>query len=106
MHIQIVNFHLKGMSRADYDTLCEQVAPAFAAIPGLISKVWLEDDRTNTYGGVYTWRNREAMEAFLKTELFRAVATHPNLTDVSSRDFGAQERFSAITAADRVPVAA
>jgi len=106
MHIQIVNFHLKGINRTEYDSLCEQVAPAFAAIPGLISKVWLEDDRTNTYGGVYTWRDREAMEAFLKSDLFRTVATHPNLADVTSRNFAAQERFSAVTAADRQPVAA
>lgn len=74
MHIQIINFRLKGITRRDYDALCEQVAPAFAALPGLISKVWLADDQANTYGGVYTWRDRAAMEAFLKTDLFRTVA--------------------------------
>lgn len=105
MHIQIVNFKLKGISRQEYDALCEAVAPAFAQVPGLISKVWLVDDRTNTYGGAYTWRDRQAMEAFLKSELFRTVATHPNLADISSRDFAVQEQFSAVTAAAR-PVAA
>ena len=105
MHIQIVNFKLKGITRADYEALCEQVAPAVAALPGLISKVWLADERTNSYGGIYTWRDREAMEGFLKTELFRAVATNPNLADITSRDFDIQERFSAVTSAVR-PVAA
>ena len=57
MHIQIVIFKLMAISRTDYDALCDQVAPAFAEIPGLISKVWLESDSTNTYGGVYTWRD-------------------------------------------------
>ena len=106
MHIQIVNFKLKEISRPDYDALCDQVAPAFAEIPGLISKVWLESDNTNTYGGVYTWRDRPAMEAFLKSDLFRTVATHPNLTDITSRDFAVQERPSGVTAADRRLVAA
>lgn len=55
MHIQIVNFNLKGVSEADYRALCDQLAPAFAVMPGLISKVWLADAATNTYGGVYTW---------------------------------------------------
>lgn len=105
MDIQLVTFRLKGITRADYDALCAQTAPAVAALPGLVSKVWLADESTNTYGGVYTWRDRPAMEAFLKTELFRALATHPNLVEMTSRVFGMLEVPSAITAALR-PVAA
>jgi hypothetical protein len=106
MHIQVVNFRLNGITRASYETLCDEVAPAFASIPGLISKVWLADDQTGTYGGVYTWRDRAAMEAFLKTNLFRQVATDPNLADITSRDFATLERPSAVTAADRLVAAA
>lgn len=105
MHIQIVNFRLKGITRRDYEALCEQVAPAFGALPGLISKVWLADEQANTYGGVYTWRDRAAMEAFLKTDLFRTVATHPNLADIVSRDFAVLEAPSAVTAATRAVAA-
>lgn len=105
MHIQIINFRLKGITRRDYDALCEQVAPAFAALPGLISKVWLGDDQANTYGGVYTWRDRAAMEAFLKTDLFRTVATHPNLAEIVSRDFAVLEAPSAVTGAARAVAA-
>lgn len=105
MHIQIINFRLKGITRRDYEALCDQVAPAFATLPGLISKVWLADDQANTYGGVYTWRDRAAMEAFLKTDLFRTVATHPNLTDIVSRDFAVLEAPSAVTASARAVAA-
>ena len=38
MHIQIVNFNLDGLDAADYEKHCEQVAPAFAAMPGLMAK--------------------------------------------------------------------
>ena len=55
MHIQVVNFHLNDLSDAEFRGLCDEVAPAFAEVPGLISKVWLENASTNTYGGIYTW---------------------------------------------------
>ena len=62
MHIQVVNFHLSDLSDADFRARCDEIAPAFAEVPGLISKVWLANASTNTYGGVYTWEDREAME--------------------------------------------
>ena len=42
-------------------------------MPGLISKVWLANPATNTYGGVYTWRDRASMEAFARSELFQGI---------------------------------
>ena len=101
MQIQVITFRLNGITRADYDALCQEAAPAYAATPGLVSKVWLADESTNTYGGVYTWRDREAMEAFLKSELFRTVATHPRLARLSSRVFAVLAAPSRITSSTR-----
>ncbi|HCX87994.1 MAG TPA: hypothetical protein DG761_08200, partial [Gammaproteobacteria bacterium] len=53
MHIQIINFNLDGISRGEYDQVCDDLAQTFADVPGLISKHWLADDDTNTYGGGY-----------------------------------------------------
>ena len=53
MHIQIINFRLKDISEEDYRRHCEAIAPAFANLPGLVSKTWLASPETNTYGGVY-----------------------------------------------------
>lgn len=97
MHIQIVNFNLKGISEADYQALCDQLAPAFATMPGLIAKVWLADTATNTYGGVYTWENKAAMLAYMQSEIFNNVANHPNLTNITSKDFGILEGPTAAT---------
>ncbi len=91
MHIQIVNFQLKDVSEEDYVKSCEEEAPAFAELPGLISKVWLANRETNTYGGVYTWRDRQAMENYMKGELFSAVANDPNLVGITSKDFAVLE---------------
>jgi hypothetical protein len=48
MHVQVITYHLKGLSQADYEKLCEPLVPVIAAQPGLIEKVWLADPATNT----------------------------------------------------------
>ncbi len=97
MHIQIVNFHLQDLSEAAYRALCDEVAPAFAEVPGLLSKVWLANPSTNTYGGVYAWASREAMDEFQASELFKAVAANPSFADVSSTDFGVLDDPTGVT---------
>jgi quinol monooxygenase YgiN len=97
MHIQLVNFNLKDMNQEEFHKLCDEVAPAFAAVPGLISKVWLADPAKNTYGGVYTWRDRESMESYFKSDLFKAVAANPHLANLASKDFTVLEKPTRVT---------
>jgi heme-degrading monooxygenase HmoA len=85
------------VSEADFRAHCDEVAPAFAEVPGLISKVWLANRTTNTYGGVYTWATREAMEEYAKSDLFNAVATNPNLAGITSIDFDVLEEPTSVT---------
>jgi quinol monooxygenase YgiN len=97
MHIQVVNFNLKDMGEKEFRQMCDELAPTFAKIPGLISKVWLADPATNTYGGVYSWRDRGAWEDYTKSDLFQAVATNPHLANITSRDFAVIEGPTRIT---------
>jgi hypothetical protein len=97
MHIQIVNFQLKDLTHADFLTLCDQLAPQLADTPGMVSKVWLSNEATNTYGGVYTWESRDAMDRFTKSDFFAAVASHPNFDGITSTDFGVLEDPTAVT---------
>jgi hypothetical protein len=97
VHIQIIKFRLKGVSEADYTKLAAELAPNFAALPGLISKAWIANSDTGTYGGVYFWGDKESMAAYKSSELFNSVATHPNLADVTSEDFAVMEEPSRIT---------
>ncbi len=91
MHMQVVQFNLRDMGEEKYRQLCDDLAPSFADLPGLISKVWLADPTTNTYGGVYSWSDRHNMEAFSESALYQAVVTHPNLTNLTSRDYAVIE---------------
>ena len=81
MHVQVVNFNLEGISRTEYETVCNELAEAFAALPGLVSKHWLADEKNNTYGGVYIWETREAYDAFVNSELFAGVGANPALVN-------------------------
>jgi heme-degrading monooxygenase HmoA len=97
MRVQIVTFNLKGMGEEEYRKMAEAVAPAFAELPGLVSKHWLADTATNTYGGAYVWRDREAMEAYLESEVFAGMAANPRLENVTARDFGVLEGPTRVT---------
>jgi quinol monooxygenase YgiN len=97
MHIQVVNFNLKDMSEKEFRQMCDELAPTFAKLPGLISKVWLADPAINSNGGVYTWRDRSAWENYTKSELFQAVATNPHLANISSRDYTVIEGPTRVT---------
>jgi len=97
VQIQIVEFNLRDISDADYRSACDGLAKVLARVPGLISMAWLADERTNTYGGVYLWVDRGAMEAYLRSDIFNAVAADPNLVDITSRDFDALEGPSRTT---------
>ena len=79
MHIQVINFNLEGINRAEYEAVCNELAEAFAALPGLISKHWLADDENNTYGGVYIWESKDAYEGYLKSDLFATYYYHIQL---------------------------
>ena len=97
MHVQIVTFTLKDLDHDAYAVLCDELAPAFADVPGLTAKTWLADRATNTYGGVYEWESADALAAFTKTELFNAVVSHPNLANLTSTDFAVLDAPSRVT---------
>ena len=97
MHIQVINFNLEGINRAEYETVCDELAGAFAALPGLISKHWLADEENNTYGGVYIWETRDAYEAYLNSELLAGVGANPALVNIVSTDFDVIEGPTRVT---------
>ena len=102
MIIQVVNFNLEDLSDADYRSACDGLAPELARVPGLISKVWLADEASNTYGGVYTWVDHQAMDAFAGSDFFKAFASNPNNRSYQPRayanDYSVPEKVYQYTA--------
>lgn len=98
MHAQIITYQLGDISQADYLTkMVEPDAPVIANVNGLISKVWLSDVEKNSFGGFYLWESKEAMEAFMHSDLVKAVVSRPFVKNVSSVDYAVNETASRIT---------
>ena len=97
MEILVINFSLEGITEAEYRERCDEIAPAFAAVPGLVSKVWLADRANAVYGGVYTFESGAALDAYLGSELLAQVAANPALVDVTVRRFEVLAEPTAIT---------
>ena len=97
-YIQVVNFNLEGITHDDFMGVAESVAPNFASLPGLISKVWLSDKANNTYGGIYSWESQEACATYRNGELYAgALATNPNFVNLLDNGFDVLEKPSKIT---------
>ncbi len=87
MHTQVVTFTLDGIDDAAYQAHAEQIAPVFAALPGLRAKIWLANQQTNTYGGIYTWDDVAALRAYQGGKIFHELQANPHMTDVAVREF-------------------
>ncbi len=104
-HIQIVTFRLAGLEPEAYRAHCEAVAAQFAEIPGLRAKAWLADAGTNSYGGVYAWESREAMEDYVHGPVFAALRDNPRIDALVTRDFELLAEPTHITRRDRYAAA-
>lgn len=84
----------------DADAYVAEVAPLaefFAAVEGLSWKIWIINEDENRAGGIFLFEHGDALVDFLESDLFEAVATHPDLSDYSVEMFHILEHESAIT---------
>jgi hypothetical protein len=97
MHILVVTFQLNDLSDADYREACVGEAPTFAALPGLVSKTWIANVSTNTYGGVYAFVDREALDAYVSSDLFRGFGADPSFPNLTAAAFEVLDAPTATT---------
>jgi len=103
VQILIVNFSLDGLSEEDFASSCNELAPAFAAVPGLVSKVWLADRAEGIFGGVYTFESEKAVADYLGSDLFAGIGATPGLVNISIRRFGVLEGPTRVTRGSAQP---
>jgi heme-degrading monooxygenase HmoA len=99
MHALFVNFAVPEKTPHEVIDLFTPLVPAFANLPGNLAKIWLADTDTDTgrYGALYLWHDREDMDAFIASDLWRSVQDHPALTDFEIRHFAVIEPFTKAT---------
>jgi len=102
MQALIVTFRLDGITHEQFLAGCEEVAPAFAAVPGLISKTWMADEGSGLYGGLYLFDGEPALSAYLASDLFRGgVLGNPAFAGIEVRSAAVAEGPTRTTAPDR-----
>jgi len=57
-------------------------APQYAAIPGLLQKVYVRNDASGEVGGLYFFESREHLAAFRDSELARSIPAEYEAEDV------------------------
>ena len=95
MQILIVQFALT-VPVGEYERLAAELAPAFAAVPGLLSKSWLLDAESGTAGGVYLFADATFVDAYLASPLAPA-ADLPFLTALRVQRYDAIEKATSVT---------
>jgi Putative mono-oxygenase ydhR len=97
MHALLVTYTLRDADPAQHAELCEQLAPAVAAVPGLLAKIWLTNCDTGRFGGFYVFASRAAFERYVASELFDALLSPRSVRDVAASEFSVADIPTALT---------
>jgi hypothetical protein len=97
MHALFVSYALRDSNPVQHAELCEQLAPAVAAVPGLVSKTWLANAETRRFGGFYVFDSRAAFERYVASELFDTLTSLGSVDDVVTSEFSVAPVPTALT---------
>ncbi|UCG83494.1 MAG: YdhR family protein [Dehalococcoidia bacterium] len=75
----IVQFKQKGVTVAEAKSVNEVMVPMIDAKPGFISKMWLGNDDTGEFAGVYQFDTKENAEAYVKSDVIAFLKSLPTL---------------------------
>jgi hypothetical protein len=82
---------------AEFRAHADQVAAAFAAVPGLLSKLWILDEERGRGGGVYLFADRGAATTYLEGPIVSGLRANPAIAGMDVRLFDVLEGPSVIT---------
>lgn len=103
MHALFISYDLHGVTAAEHAELSAQLAPALAAVPGLVSLTWLSNEATGRYGGFFVFEHKPAFDVFIASELYEALRGRAAVRDLTAAEFSI-ERIS--TSLPREPIQA
>ena len=101
MHALFATYALRDSNPAQHAELCEQLAPAVAAVPGLLAKTWLTNSETGRFGGFYVFASRTAFEGYIASELFDTLLSPASVRDVTTSEFAVAEMPTVLTGGAR-----
>jgi hypothetical protein len=90
MHVSIFSYRIQDIDDADWSKACDALAPTFAAVPsGSMARVM---------GAVGSACGRTRLPmGLLASDLAKAVGSHPNIAELTMRDFAVDEAPTRVT---------
>ncbi len=88
------NFSVTG---AEYEAAVNPLAEAFAALDGLIWKIWMINEADGEAGGIYLFEDEASVQAYLDGPLAAGVISHPALSHFSVKQFDVMEDLTEVT---------
>ena len=90
MSVLIVNYELENMTLEAHAELGAQVVSNFSPgkVNGLIGKTFIGNVDDGIFGGVYYFKNQVDLNSYLSSELWKGIATHPNLVNFKTGNYG------------------
>ena len=97
MHALVVSYALRDATPDEHAELCEQLAPAVAAVRGLASTTWLTNRATGRYGAFFVFETKPDFDRFVASELFGTISSHSSIRDLTASDYSISDRPTAVT---------
>lgn len=98
MSARVLQLNFKfNVTRAEYEQAVAPLANDFAALEGLIWKVWLMNEEVSQAGGIYLFQDEPSLRAYLEGPLAAGVMDHPALSDFEAKVFEVMEDVTAVT---------
>lgn len=98
MSKKILQLNFKfSVSRAEYEQAVSPLASEFAALKGLVWKIWIMNEAESEAGGIYLFNDESSLKAYLEGPLAAQVKSHPAISDMSAKVFDVMDEVTAIT---------
>ena len=86
-----------SVSKSEYEQAVSPLAKDFAALKGLVWKIWIINEAQSEAGGIYLFQDESSLKAYLDGPLAGQVKSHPALSDMSAKIFDIMDDVTGIT---------
>lgn len=91
-----LNFRF-SVTGPEYEAAVSPLAGDFAALDGLIWKIWMINEDEGEAGGIYLFEDEASVQAYLDGPLAAGVISHPALSQFSVKRFDVMEDVTEVT---------
>jgi len=103
MHALLVTYGLTNGTPLEHTELCDELHPAFAALPGLVSFTGLANADTGRFGAFFLFDAKAAFDRFVASELYAAVYASERVAELTASDFSVTAKPGVPSSGDHEP---